>query len=68
MSATVCPRSNAVILMRPRCSGVTSMVSRAVKGLASGSCEGDASRVRTHASASLGRAAKARLAMRPLIA
>jgi hypothetical protein len=43
-------------------------VSRAVKRLASDSREGRASRVRTHVSASLGRAAKARLAMRPLIA
>jgi hypothetical protein len=47
---------------------VTSMVSRAVKKLASDSSEDRASRVWTHVSASLGRAAKARLAMRPLIA
>jgi hypothetical protein len=51
-----------------RCSGVTSKVSRAVKSLASGSREDRASRVRTHVSASLGRAAKARLAGRRLIA
>jgi hypothetical protein len=31
MSATVMPRRNAAILIRPRSSGVTSMVSRAVK-------------------------------------
>jgi len=30
MSATVTPRWNAAILIRPRWSGVTSMVSRAV--------------------------------------
>jgi hypothetical protein len=52
----------------PRCSGVMSMVSRAAKRLASDSREDRASRVRTHVSASLGWAAKARLAMRPLIA
>lgn len=33
MSATVTPRSNAAILIRARKSGVTSMVSRAVKEL-----------------------------------
>ena len=32
MSATVTPRRNAVTLMRPRSAGVTSIVSRAVKG------------------------------------
>ena len=31
MSAMVSPRSKAVTLMRPRCSGVTSIVRRAVK-------------------------------------
>ena len=35
MSAMVSPRSKAVTLMRPRCSGVTSIVRRAVKRSAS---------------------------------
>ena len=62
MSAMVSPRSKAVILMRPRCSGVTSTVSRAVKGVASGAPDAAFSGARTHASASPGRAAKSRLA------
>jgi hypothetical protein len=47
MSATVCPRRKAVTLIRPRRSGVTSMVSRTVKRLASDSREVGVSSLRT---------------------
>src|SRR5215467_2021231 len=60
MSATVTPRWNAATLMRPRSSGVTSIVSRAVKRSAFAPLFGRGSGVRTQASGSLGRSAKAR--------
>ena len=58
MSATVMPRWNAATLMRPRSSGVTSIVSRAVKRSAFAPLFEGGSGVRTQVSGSLGRAAK----------
>ena len=68
MSATVTPRRKAATLMRPRSSGVTSIVSRAVKALALRRiARGGTSGALTQLSASPGREAKPRLGARAVI-